>query len=103
MRREIGWFGAILWGGSIAFVIALVSIGLGRYRGWRQSINPNFNSRIGGGEYVSEVDGILTAYGWLILGQRTLVFVALGALVALVVRWIIGKPQPDLLETDPLH
>lgn len=91
-KKEISWLGAIGWGSTIAFVIALVSIALGRYRGWRQSINPNSYSQWGGGEYVREVDGILTAYGWLMLGKSTLIFVGMGAFVALLVWWIVGKP-----------
>ena len=92
MRNEISWAGAVLWGGAIAFFMARAGIIIGRLLGWRQSLNPNFNSQIGGGDYIREVDGILTTYGWLILGKSTIMFVALGAAVALLVRWRIGKP-----------
>ncbi|MEM8750742.1 MAG: hypothetical protein AAGF28_10595 [Pseudomonadota bacterium] len=92
MKKKISWLGAICWGSAIAFVIALIGIAFGRYRGWRQSTNPNFNSQLGGGEYVREVDGILTTYGWLMLGKSTFMFVSMGAFVALLVWWIVGKP-----------
>jgi hypothetical protein len=95
MQKEISVFGAALGGGLIAFLIALVSIVLGRYRGWRQSLNPNVGSQLGGGEYIREVDGILTAYGWLMLGKSTAMFVAAGVFVALIVRLYIGKPADN--------
>ncbi|MEM8553213.1 MAG: hypothetical protein AAGF71_00160 [Pseudomonadota bacterium] len=92
MKKEMGWLGAIYWGGAIAFVIAIVSIALGRHRGWRQSLDPNFYFQFGGGEYVREVDGMLTSYGWLMLGKSTLMFVSMGAIVGLLVWWIVRNP-----------
>lgn len=92
MRREIGWLEAMGWGGVIALLIALVGIAIKLHLGWLQSINPNIGSQIGGGEYVLEKDGILTAYGWLMLGRSTMIFVAEGACVALFIWWVVGKP-----------
>jgi hypothetical protein len=95
MKKEISWVGAICWGSAIGFAIALFSIAWGLYHGWHLSIYPDLYSRSGSGEYAREVDGILTAYGWLVLGKSTLMFVGMGAFVALLVWWIVGKP------TDP--
>ena len=92
MCKEINFYGAALGGGFIAFLMAFVSIVLGRYRGWRQSLNPNVGSQLGGGDHIREVDGILTTYGWLMLGKSTAMFVAVGDIVALIVRLCIGKP-----------
>jgi hypothetical protein len=71
-------------------IIAAISIAIGRYQGWRQSQNPNFNSQIGGGDFVRSVDGILTPYGWWSLAQNTVIFVFAGVVIALVVRAVIG-------------
>ena len=92
MKNEISWLGAICWGGAIASAIAIISIVFGRLRGWWLSIDPNFNYQIGGGEFIREVDGVLTSYGWLMLGKSTLVFVSIGAIAALLVWSVIGKP-----------
>jgi len=90
MRGSITWLGAIFYGGAITFLIALVSIVIGRFRGLMQSVNPSSFSQLGGGDKVREIDGILTAYGWLILAQTTAMFVAAGIVIALVVRSVIG-------------
>ena len=96
MRNEIGWLAAAKWGATISFLIALLSIALGRYNGWLRSRNPNFGSYSG-----REVDGILTTYGWLLLAQSTVLFILAGAVVGLLVRWWIGSPAniEDATET----
>ncbi|MDC0656551.1 hypothetical protein N6L27_00895 [Leisingera sp. SS27] len=100
MRKEISCFRAAFWGGAIALFMALVSIVAGRFRGWMKSLDPNYSSQLGGGDYVREIDGILTAYGWLMLAKSTAVFVALGVIVALAVRCWIGKPDTVTAKTD---
>ncbi|WP_439111517.1 hypothetical protein [Lentibacter sp.] len=90
MHNKITWARAAVWGGAITFLIALFSTVIGRLYGLMQSMNPNSSSQLGGGDKIREVDGILTAYGWLMLGQRTAVFVAAGVLIALLVRAVIG-------------
>jgi hypothetical protein len=90
MRSSITWVGAAFWGGIITFLIALLSIVVGRFRGWMQSINPNSFSQLGGGDKVREVDGILTPYGWWLLAQTTSLFVLAGVVIALIVRAVIG-------------
>ena len=92
MRREIGGLEAMGWGGVIALLIALVGIAIKLFLGMMESANPNSHSQIGGGDYVQEIDGILTAYGWLVLGRSTMIFVGEGVCVALFVWWVIGKP-----------
>ncbi len=86
MRKKITWIGAAVWGGLVTFLIALVSIAIGRLYGLMGSAS----FQLGGGDKIREVDGILTAYGWLMLGQRTAVFVAVGVMIALLVRAVIG-------------
>jgi hypothetical protein len=86
MQKKITWVGAAVWGGLITFLIALVSIIIGRLYGLMRI--PSF--QLGGGDKIREVDGILTANGWLMLGQRTAGFVAVGVLIALLVRAVIG-------------
>ncbi len=93
MRRPVTWLRAAIWGGTIALLIATISIGIGRYQGWRQFQNPNFNSQIGGGDFVRSVDGILTPYGWWVLAQNTALFVLVGMAIALIVRGVIGAGQ----------
>ena len=92
MRREISWFSAAYWGAAIASVMAFLSIVVGRYGGWRQSNNPHFNSRIGGDGCVRSIDGILTPYGWQVLAQNTLTFILTGAVIAIMVKWLVGEP-----------
>ena len=92
MQREISWISSASWGAAIAAVLATLNIAIGRYSGWRQSNNPNFNSRIGGDGYVRSIDGILTPYGWQVLVQNTVIFIATGAVIAIVVKWLVGKP-----------
>jgi hypothetical protein len=93
MQNEISLYSAAAWGTAIASILATISIVIGRYAGWRQSNNPNFYSVQGGGEYVTSIDGILTPYGWQMLAQDTVVFILTGAIIAVSVQWLIGKPS----------
>lgn len=95
MRRPVGWLRAAAGGAWIATIIAAISIAIGRLNGLRISYDPTYNFRLGGGDYVREIDGILTGYGWLILAQNTAIFIALGAAVGLVVRVVIGSGRPQ--------
>lgn len=58
MRRPISQAYAACWGAIISSFIAATSIAIGRYLGWRQSINPNSYSRIGGDNSVRSSDDI---------------------------------------------
>jgi hypothetical protein len=90
MAKPVGWLRAAIGGASVAAVLALVSIIIGRLNGLRISYDPTFNFQLGGGDYIREVDGILTPYGWLLLARNTAIFVGLGAAIGLVVRAMIG-------------
>ena len=99
MRREITMGRAAFWGGLIAFLMSLLSLAVERYQGWQTSFDPSRASNFSGGTswidgqfVVTEVHGMLTAYGWLMAAQSTLIFVAMGVFVAVVVRLLIGEP-----------
>jgi hypothetical protein len=89
-QAPVGWRQAGIAGARIAALIAAVSIVVGRFLGWVQWMDPSRHSQLGGGDFVVEVDGILTAYGWYLLGLRTVLFIALGAAIGLAVRLVIG-------------
>ncbi|WP_377190188.1 hypothetical protein [Ruegeria meonggei] len=91
MRNRVSFFRAARWGTGIGVFLVTLTIAIGRYRGWRQSLNPNFSSRIGGDGAIRSVDGILTPYGWWVLAQNSIFFIFLCILAALVIRMIIGS------------
>jgi tetrahydromethanopterin S-methyltransferase subunit E len=93
MQKRISLAKAAAWGATVAFSLASISIVAGRYLGWRRSIDPNAYSQIGGGDYVRSIDGILTPYGWYRLGVETLLFVLAGALIAILLRVVVGEPE----------
>ncbi len=90
MRKPVTWLRAIGWGIVVSALIALVSVAIGRLLGLIQFMNPNSYSQLGGGDAIQSVDGILTAYGWWVLGQRTMIFIVFGVFIALIIRLIIG-------------
>jgi hypothetical protein len=90
MRRPLGWGRAAAGGALVAAVFAAIVIAFTRLKGFFDSQDPNFRSQLGGGDFVIEVNGILSPYGWLLLAQTTAVFVALGAVIGLLIRLIIG-------------
>lgn len=96
MRRPVGWGRAAAGGALVAAVFAAIVIAFTRLKGFFDSQDPNFRSQLGGGDFVISVNGILTPYGWFLLGQITAVFVALGAVIGLLVRAAIGPgTSPD--------
>jgi hypothetical protein len=90
MRRPISWLRAASTGASAAAVAALLSIIIGRVNGYQISQDPHRYHQIGGGDYVRSIDGILTPYGWFLVAQTTVIFILLGALIGLFVRYVIG-------------
>lgn len=90
MRQAISLTSAAIWGAITSTILASVFIAFNRLREWRQSLNPETNSQLGGGEFIKSVNGILTPYGWQSLVQNTAVFVLLGVGIALIVRMFIG-------------
>lgn len=95
MQKEISWTSATCRGAVIASILATLSIAMGQLSGYRQSINPNVNSRVGGDGYIRSIDGVLTPYGWQVLAQNTLLFIAAGALIAVAVKWLVGEPAAE--------
>jgi hypothetical protein len=59
---------------------------------WQANHDPNSSYQFGGGDFVRDIDGILTSYGQWAELQDTIRFVLIGAVVALVGRKIIGPP-----------
>jgi hypothetical protein len=90
IRTPVSWYGAACWGAAISGLMALLGFGLARFQGWQASQNPSWNYTIGGGDFVQDVDGVLTPYGWWIALQTALEFIMLGIVVALIIRAIIG-------------
>lgn len=90
MRKNFTWIRTVYCGCGIAFLVALTGITIERFRGWMRSIDPTTYSQLGGGDKTREIDGILTSYGWLVLAQNTVIFVAGGIAISLVVRLAIG-------------
>ena len=90
MQNPISWGRAICWGALTAMAVAVVSIVAVRLYGLTVYFDPDSSFQLGGGDYIREIDGILTSYGWLVTGGNTLVFVALGIVVSLLVRFIVG-------------
>ncbi len=99
MRSNITWLRAAGWGAAIALLMSLIFIAFERYLEWRQSINLKSYSQRGGGDYVREIDGILTAYGWAMQAKSTAMFVLTGVLVGLMVRLVIG-PSASAKQND---
>ena len=73
MRHEITLGRAAFWGGLIALLFSLLWTAVERFRGWQASLDPsrstNFSGGTGfnGGFVVTEFNGILTTYGWLMV------------------------------------
>jgi hypothetical protein len=91
MTRSVSWDKAALGGAIISAGMVVLSVIVGRIRGYRQSIDPTSSSQLGGGDFIREVDGILTAYGWMKLGEQGVMFVFLGIAIALIVRAVVGS------------
>ena len=91
MTRSVSWHMAALGGAIISAGMVLLSVIVGRIRGYRESLDPTSSSQLGGGDFIREVDGILTAYGWMKLGERGVMFVFLGIAIALIVRAVVGS------------
>lgn len=89
MRRPVTWASAGFWGFVVSAAIASASVGVGRSVSLFISMSGSY-SLIGGGDKTIQVNGILTDYGWLALGQRTILFVLAGVVIALFVRAVIG-------------
>lgn len=100
MARKISYLRASIWGAGIGSVLTLISIGFGRVLGLMKSLNPNYSSQIGGGNSISQIDGVLTPYGWWLLAQRSGWFIAACIIVALIIRSLVGPGSHDLRGFD---
>ena len=90
MRKPASWLRAAAWGGCVAAGIALVGFALATVQRLKAQADPTFDYTIGGGNYVRDVDGVLTPYGWWVVVQTNSLFIVLGVCIALVVRAVIG-------------
>lgn len=93
MRHPISWIKAMCWGAIIAAIMAGVVIIITRYDAWQKSLNSRTDGIVRSGEYITEVNGSLTTYGWFLVAQPTAAFIGLGAFVALLVWCIVGEPS----------
>ena len=93
MRQPVSWLRAATAGASVAAVAALLSIVIDRVNGYQISKDPHRYHQIGGGEYARSIDGVLTPYGWFLVAQDAVIFILLGALIGLFVRYVIGPGQ----------
>ena len=102
MARPIGWRRALRSGFMISTLMAIAGIVLARIQGWRAAHDDNSYFQLGGGDYVREVDGVLTPYGWLMTAWETLLFILAGCVAALIVRAIVGGGRrPEIHEVEP--
>jgi hypothetical protein len=91
MQHPVSWVSAVKWGAVISLGMAAGGLAFSRFQGWRASQDPNFDFQLGGGDYIREVDGVLTPYGWQMELLGSLQFILTGIAVALIVRWIMGS------------
>jgi hypothetical protein len=89
MRRPVGWFRAALWGGGIAGTMKVIAIAFGEWQLWkgRQS-NSSFSAGTAGGQTIE--DHTRTAYGWEVILWQSAIFILIGVLAGVAVRYIIG-------------
>ncbi len=90
MRKPASWLRAALWGGGTAAGLALLGFVIAQMRRWRAQADPSYNYRLGGGDYVRDIDGVLTPYGWWVVVENNTLFVLYGLGIALIVRAILG-------------
>ncbi len=96
MRKSVTYPRAALGGGLIAALIAMVGIAITRYLGWRQSLDDNHGGQVGGGDYVQSIDGILTPYGWWLVLRNSMLLIAVGIVIGVLIRaWIGPGRQPS--------
>lgn len=90
MQNPISLISAMIIGVRIAGIMAVIFFVIGRFMGLLSYLDKNSGFQIGGGDYIREIDGILTIYGWLILFQESVVFIFIGGVIGLLVRVVIG-------------
>ncbi|MEL7014396.1 MAG: hypothetical protein AAFO72_14110, partial [Pseudomonadota bacterium] len=95
MQQPIGFARAAIWGAGVSAGIAVFSIVLGRFNGLLMSLDDSRSAQIGGGNYIRSIDGILTPYGWQVVGQNSLGFIAWCTLGAMLIRLAVGPGRVD--------
>ena len=91
MARTINWSRAAAWGLIIPAAMAIVGVILGRLYGLVRYLDPNtYSSSYGPPGVPIEIDGILMPYGWWLTAESSAKFIAIGFVVALIVRAVIG-------------
>ena len=90
MHKPVSWARCLRLGVGLALAISAVFFAFGRFVAWQRTLNPNAPREIRSGNIVSEIDGVLTAHGWQVIAQNTVVFVGVFVAIALVVRAITG-------------
>ena len=78
MRRPVSWLGAVALGAGVSATMAAIGLILNYWSRWRANHDPNFGYQIGGGDYVRDIDGVLTSYGQWAEVQDTIRFVLIG-------------------------
>jgi hypothetical protein len=97
VRGPVSWLAAICWGAVIAGLMATIGFSIHALLRWNASANPNFHYQSGGGDFIRDVDGVLTPYGWSMQIEGAVEFTIVGTIVALVVRAIIGRGKEAAL------
>ena len=90
MRQPASWARAAFWGGAVATAIGAVFFSIGHVRRLRARSDDSINYQLGGGDFVRDIDGVLTPYGWQVIVQTYMLFIGLGIFVALVMRLLLG-------------
>lgn len=89
-RHPISYRRAFRLGAQVSAVIVILSIVIGRLNGLNTYLDENSFTQLGSGATTTEIDGILTLYGWMLLLLRSAAFIVMGGCIGLAVRGIIG-------------
>ncbi len=90
MRSQVTWMAAATLGTGIGLLLVSLGFLRGQSRRRYAAENDSFNYQLGGGDFVRDIDGTLTEYGWQVLIQNNVLFVIMCLLCALIVRYSVG-------------
>ncbi|MEM6357319.1 MAG: hypothetical protein AAF844_16780 [Pseudomonadota bacterium] len=96
MKRPVGWRKAARWGGGVGAIFAVIYVCLDFLRRILMASDPSFSYRIGGGDQVMEIGGVLTPYGVQQLTISAVTIVASGVVIALTIRAVLGPGRSQL-------
>ena len=94
MRKPASWLRSAIWGTASAMLVASVGFVLAEIRRFNALSSDGEKYQLGGGEYVREINGVVTSYGWQAIIQSNVTFILLGLVIALIIRAIIGPGRP---------